>query len=213
MTGGAWRRTALCAVATLTPKLCRRSSLLLPLVVLAGVLVVPTNPLAAFDYDETRYSYDVSVGLALNEELAPIRSVAPTGRSEVSIAAPGPSRGHVYGLSDSFVAPSATHLDEAASAANGVRLNAQLAADEIAGGHAYVKHVVERGEFPGIQTRAQFADMIETVITDYSDIAHMSGGRTAYWRDGVVVIRHPSAVDGGTAFVPTDGYAYFETIN
>jgi hypothetical protein len=37
----------------------------------------------------------------------------------------------------------------------------------------------------------------------------LSGGRTAYWRDGTVVIRNPKAADGGTAFQPTDGYDYF----
>ncbi len=37
----------------------------------------------------------------------------------------------------------------------------------------------------------------------------LSGGRTAYLRDGTVVIRDPEAADGGTAFRPTDGYGYF----
>lgn len=96
-----------------------------------------------------------------------------------------------------------------ADAASGARLNARLTADEIAGGHAFTKHVVQQGQFPGIRTRAQFGDMIENVVNNYGDIRHLSGGRTAYWRDGVVVIRNPSAVDGGTAFVPRDGYDYF----
>jgi len=34
-------------------------------------------------------------------------------------------------------------------------------------------------------------------------------GRTAYWYNGTVVIRNPGAIDGGTAFRPTDGYDYF----
>jgi filamentous hemagglutinin len=40
----------------------------------------------------------------------------------------------------------------------------------------------------------------------------LSGGRTAYWDSslGTVVSRNPSAVDGGTAFVPRDGKAYFD---
>lgn len=97
----------------------------------------------------------------------------------------------------------------AADAASGARLSARLAADEIASGHAYTKHVVQRGEFPGIRTRTQFADMVENVINNYDDVRHLSGGRTAYWRDGVVVIRNPGAPDGGSAFVPRDGYDYF----
>ena len=98
----------------------------------------------------------------------------------------------------------------ASSAANGARLNSRLTAEEIAGGHSFEKHVATQAEFPGIRTRGEFADMIENVVNNYGDIKHLSGGRTAYWRDGVVVIRNPAAVDGGTAFVPRDGYAYFE---
>jgi hypothetical protein len=98
----------------------------------------------------------------------------------------------------------------ATNTVNGARLNARLTAEEIAGGHSYEKNVVSQGEFPGIRTRGQFADMIENVINNYDEMKCLSGGRIAYWRDGVVVIRNPSAVDGGTAFVPRDGYTYFE---
>lgn len=37
----------------------------------------------------------------------------------------------------------------------------------------------------------------------------LSGGRTAFWSDGTVVIRHSDAPDGGTAFRPRDGHDYF----
>jgi hypothetical protein len=37
----------------------------------------------------------------------------------------------------------------------------------------------------------------------------LSNGRSAYWRGGTVVIRNPNAVDGGTAFRPTNGHDYF----
>lgn len=90
------------------------------------------------------------------------------------------------------------------------RLNIQLTADEIAGGHAYDKHVLEQAEFPGVTTREQFARVIENAITNYEDIAHLSKGRTAYWYEDIVVIRNPNAADGGTAFVPDAGYSYFE---
>jgi hypothetical protein len=50
--------------------------------------------------------------------------------------------------------------------------------------------------------------VIEDVIIN-GEPRGLSGGRTAYWRGGVVVIRNPGVVDGGTAFVPRDGYAYF----
>jgi hypothetical protein len=101
-----------------------------------------------------------------------------------------------------------TGADGAANVANGVRLRAQLAGREISGGHAFEKHVVEIGEFPGIRTRAEFADVIERVVTN-GELRPLSSGRSAYWRDGVVVIRNPRAADGGTAFVPKNGYDYF----
>ncbi|MFI0901579.1 hypothetical protein [Streptomyces sp. NPDC020983] len=96
------------------------------------------------------------------------------------------------------------------SAADLPRLQAGLAADELAGadGHAFDKHVLEKGEFPGIRTRAQFSDMIYDVITN-GERRVRSGGTTAYWRNGVIVIRNPKAADGGTVFAPKEGYRYF----
>ena len=88
---------------------------------------------------------------------------------------------------------------------NGLRLRAQLTGDEIAGGHAFDKHI---GEFPGITTREEFARTIEDTVMN-GEIRPLSNGRTAYWYDGTVVIRNPAAADGGTAFRPTDGYDYF----
>jgi RHS repeat-associated protein len=93
-------------------------------------------------------------------------------------------------------------------AVGALRLRAQLAGREISGGHAYEKHVVRRGEFPGIHTRSEFADVIEDVVAN-GEMRPLSSGRSAYWRGGVVVIRNPRAADGGTAFAPKDGYAYF----
>ncbi|MEO8680093.1 MAG: RHS repeat-associated core domain-containing protein, partial [Vicinamibacterales bacterium] len=97
----------------------------------------------------------------------------------------------------------------AQSAASAAKLSGRLASEEIASGHAFVKHVVEGGEFAGIRTRKQFADMIENVMDKASLVRELSGGRTAFWREGVVVIRNPLAADGGTAFVPENGFKYF----
>lgn len=49
--------------------------------------------------------------------------------------------------------------------------------------------------------------MIDDVVKN-GEMRTLSGGRTAYWRDGTVVIRNPGEVDGGTAFRPTNGYDY-----
>lgn len=67
----------------------------------------------------------------------------------------------------------------ASSLANAARHRAQLAGEEIAGGHAFEKHVLDRGEFRGlgIRTRQQFANHIENVInnpTSYSAIDRRS---------------------------------------
>jgi hypothetical protein len=85
---------------------------------------------------------------------------------------------------------------------------AKLIGDEISGGHAFDKHVIEQGEFPGVTTRRQFGDMIEDAVMN-GESRGLSGERTAYWSEGTVVIRNPGAPDGGTAFRPANGYDYF----
>ncbi|WP_018543808.1 polymorphic toxin-type HINT domain-containing protein [Streptomyces sp. LaPpAH-108] len=106
--------------------------------------------------------------------------------------------------------PVLVHNSGGCSVADGPRLRAKLAAEELAGadGHAFQKHVVEQGEFPGIRTRAQFADMIEDVILNGKRRVR-SDGTSAYWRNGVIVIRNPGSRDGGTVFAPKEGYSYF----
>lgn len=79
---------------------------------------------------------------------------------------------------------------------------------EISGGHAFDKHVTERGEFPGVTTREQFASVIADAVMKGESRA-LNGTRTAYWSDGTVVIRHPGTEDGGTAFRPANGHDYF----
>ncbi|MFC3896599.1 tachylectin-related carbohydrate-binding protein [Lentzea rhizosphaerae] len=91
---------------------------------------------------------------------------------------------------------------------DGVRLNARLAGQEISNGHAFQKHVVEQGEFPGVRTRGEFAQLVETTILK-GEMRPLNGNRLAYWYNGMIVIRNPRAADGGTAFAPRDGYNYF----
>jgi hypothetical protein len=88
-----------------------------------------------------------------------------------------------------------------------VNLNRQLAAQEIAGGHAFTKHAAEFG----FKTQAQMATHIESVMTNPTMMRSLSNGRSAFWDNatGSVVIRNPSAVDGGTAFIPKNGVDYF----
>ena len=98
-------------------------------------------------------------------------------------------------------------LNEGAeSAVNAARLRSQLAGQEIAGGHAFEKHVIQQGEFGGlgIRTREQFSNHIENVINNPTAVKQLSGGRSAYWDDATstVVIRNPRAADGGTKVDP-----------
>lgn len=77
------------------------------------------------------------------------------------------------------------------------------------GGHAFTKN---SGEFPGISTRKQFAEEVERVVSNPTEVRELSGGRTAYWDDQTktVVIRNSSAKDGGTVFKPRNGKSYFD---
>jgi hypothetical protein len=103
---------------------------------------------------------------------------------------------------------------EARSLANAARLRGQLAGQEIAGGHAFEKHVLNQGEFKslGIRTREQFAGHIENVLNNPTASRQLRDGRSAHWHEstGTVVIRNPRDTDGGTAFQPTGGRAYFD---
>ncbi|MDO5640378.1 MAG: hemagglutinin repeat-containing protein [Neisseria sp.] len=103
-----------------------------------------------------------------------------------------------------------------ANAATYPNLKAQLIGQEIAGGHAFIKHVQKQGEFKGlnISSRQSFEKHIENVVNNYSDIRSLSNGRTAYWHSqtNTVVIRNPKANDGGTAFQPKSGKKYFDNL-
>jgi RHS repeat-associated protein len=152
--------------------------------------------------DPTSVSNWVSLG-------ADIVSVVAPGVPAIGIAVRGGGKiGDAVDATRLFVEGSEI-AGGARSVVASARLKRQLASEEIAGGHAFLKHVVERGEFPGIRTRRQFAELIETVMEKPTHTRELSAGRTAYWRDGVVVIRNRRAGDGGTAFVPRHGLRYF----
>ncbi|WP_394847084.1 hypothetical protein LZC95_06400 [Pendulispora brunnea] len=115
-------------------------------------------------------------------------------------------------LEGSVATPGGAAL-EAASAENAALLRNSLMAEEIAGGHAYGKHVIKQGEFPRVLSPQGFASEIESFLNHPETVMrNLSGGRSAYWNDslGSVLIRNPTAADGGTFFKPTAGRAYFE---
>ncbi|OCG40160.1 hypothetical protein A9G29_01065 [Gilliamella sp. Fer2-1] len=93
----------------------------------------------------------------------------------------------------------------AENAANNPKLNAQLASQEIANGHAFDKHVLQRGEFNslGIRTREQFRQHVEKVINNPTDVRYYSDGRVVYLDSNIriIVIRNPGKGES-TAFRP-----------
>ncbi|HBO3047312.1 TPA: hypothetical protein L4Q92_006215, partial [Pseudomonas aeruginosa] len=103
----------------------------------------------------------------------------------------------------------------AESAANAAKLRTQLAAQEIAGGHAFEKHILVQGEFRGlgIRTREQFANHIEDVMTNPSSVRYYKDGRTVYLQEntGTVVFRNPNGGEG-TAFQPKNWKEYISTL-
>jgi len=83
---------------------------------------------------------------------------------------------------------------------------------KVANGHAYNLHVIDRGEFPEINNRQEFADLIDDIIQRPDENKALTGGRHAYWKDDTVVITNPRDPDGGTAFRPTRGKAYYDNL-
>jgi hypothetical protein len=92
----------------------------------------------------------------------------------------------------------------------------RAAAKAIGEGHAFVKHVLVRGEFAGlgIRTTKQLGQLADDIMANATgaNVRKLSGGRTAYWDDatGSVVIHNPRASDQGTIFRPATGREYFE---
>jgi hypothetical protein len=89
-------------------------------------------------------------------------------------------------------------------------LNLQLTAQQISRGHAFAKH----GAQFGVRTPDEFARIIERAISNPTMVRNLSRGRVAYWHQSsaTVVIRDPAAVDGGTAFIPSRGLEYFNSL-
>jgi filamentous hemagglutinin len=90
---------------------------------------------------------------------------------------------------------------------------ARVIAQEISRGHAFQAHVIEGEDFPEIRTRDEFAEMIEKILTDPESAQRLlREGRQAFWSDAerTLVIVDWFHEDGGTAFRPTRGKAYFQ---
>ena len=80
-------------------------------------------------------------------------------------------------------------------------------AERIANGHAYEKHC---GELNNL-SRADFTSIIFDTLVHPFRAKKLPKGRSAYWneKEQFIVIVNPSEPDGGTAFRPDTGIAYF----
>lgn len=101
----------------------------------------------------------------------------------------------------------------ASNAASGASLNRQLTAQEIANGHAFEKHVLKQGEFPGIRTRQQFQNHVEDVLSNPSGMRYYKDGRTVYLQESssTVVIRNSGSGES-TAFQPANWSEYINSL-
>jgi len=93
-------------------------------------------------------------------------------------------------------------------------LTSEDLAKHIAHGHAYAKHVVQKGEYPGVASHSQFAQIIQAAIDKATAEKPLSTGRYAWWDDSslTVVIFDPHSGDLGTAFRPIGGKSYFDNL-
>lgn len=84
-------------------------------------------------------------------------------------------------------------------------------ASRIANGHAWSKHA---GEFPEFSKPTEFAHHIDSIFAAPSASKALRGGREAFWDNlsRTVVIKNPNDPDGGTAFRPFQGKAYFDNL-
>ncbi|MCR9145161.1 MAG: TIGR04388 family protein [bacterium] len=156
---------------------------------------------------------DGTIMVSASGSLAAQGSFAGTGKGVVKV---GPGKLPVRGAQKpGNGAPKPPAKITASSSADALKLKNQLAAQEIAGGHAFEKHVLNRGEFPGIRTRAQFAKEAERIMNSpTTKVRILKRGRKAYWNPetGTIILSNPKARDGGTMFKPDIGEQYFTDV-
>ena len=58
----------------------------------------------------------------------------------------------------------------------------------------------------------KFESTVSDTMKSPDEVKSLSNNRTAYWnaKENMVVIEDPANADGGTAFRPTGGKAYFD---
>ena len=92
------------------------------------------------------------------------------------------------------------------------RSEAKVSAEKIARGHGFENHIVRQSKrYPDIKNQEEYRQLIEKIIREEKETKNLEKGRTAYWDEesGFFVVENPNDPDGGTAFRPSSGKAYF----
>jgi len=79
----------------------------------------------------------------------------------------------------------------------------------IANGHGSEKHLAKEDLPAGVTSRAEYAGVISDTIVN-GEVRALQGDRFAFWKGGSVVIFNSKADDFGSAYVPKNGYSYFD---
>jgi filamentous hemagglutinin len=202
----------------------------IPVIIVIGVILEATDKvlLASDAVDITVATYECNAGsqAACDQAVDMAKQAATDAGIELTIGSviPGSKAGAdlLRWVRKNADADTVQAMEKAASASgaanvnNGLKLKNQLAAQEIAGGHGFQKHVLEQSEFAGIgiRTRQQYAEHIENVLNNPSSIRYTSDGRSFYLQEstGTVVVRNSKAADGGTAFQPKNWGEYISQL-
>jgi filamentous hemagglutinin len=165
---------------------------------IAGKAAVENNALAS-DPNEIEKKYEIELQRELHQETGAPRALDDPENAVHEIVPPGLGIGVGIGAKGS---------NGAQSTVNQGKLNSQLLAEEVANGHAYEKHVLERQEFSdlGISTKSQFQSFVEGIVTNPEIERRQSVDGTTYYLDNstkTIVIRGQRGE--ATAFRPDKG--------
>jgi hypothetical protein len=115
--------------------------------------------------------------------------IAQTGRLldnlEASSLANATSNLSLHAKIERLIHSPPDNISSASSSANAAHLRSLLIAEEVAQGHAFEKHVVERGEFSslGIRTREQFQSHVEGIVNHPEIPKRYAVDGTTYYLD------------------------------
>lgn len=165
---------------------------------------------AAFEVGSTAYDGYVAISTWLNKDSTATDKAVSIGMFGLGLETVGPR--NAYKQVGGKIIKGLDNAKDARNISGG--LSSREIAEQIAGGHAYSKHIVQKGEFKGlVNNRSEFASHIENVINNPSEVRYLEQGRTAYWsnKTDTLVIHDPRRADLGTAYQPSPREHGFKT--